>query len=30
MTRRYDRLGWVGLVCIIAGTLCQIVANLVP
>jgi len=30
LERRYDRLGWVGLVCIVAGTLCQIVANLVP
>jgi hypothetical protein len=30
LERRYDRLGWVGLVCIVAGTLCQIIANLVP
>jgi hypothetical protein len=30
LERRYDRLGWFGLVCIVAGTLCQIIANLVP
>jgi hypothetical protein len=30
LERRYDRLGWVGLVCIVAGTVCQIIANLVP
>jgi hypothetical protein len=30
LERRYDRLGWVGLVCIVLGTVCQIIANLVP
>ena len=30
MERRYDRLGWVGLVCIVVGTVCQIIANFVP
>jgi hypothetical protein len=28
LERRYDRYGWVGLFCIVAGTLCQIIANL--
>jgi hypothetical protein len=27
--RHYDRLGWLGLICIVLGTLCQIIANLV-
>jgi hypothetical protein len=26
---RYDRLGWLGLVCIVLGTVCQIIASLV-
>ena len=26
---RYDRLGWLGLVCIVLGTSCQIIASLV-
>jgi hypothetical protein len=30
LERRYDRLGWLGLVCIVVGTLCQIIANLMP
>jgi hypothetical protein len=30
LERRYGRLGWLGLVCIVLGTLCQIIANLVP
>jgi hypothetical protein len=30
LERRYARWGWVGLVCIVAGTVCQIIANLVP
>ena len=25
--RRYDLLGWVGLICIVVGTVCQIIAN---
>jgi len=26
---RYDRLSWLGLVCIVLGTVCQIIASLV-
>ena len=26
---RYDRLGWLGLVCIVLGTVCRIIASLV-
>ena len=29
LERRYDRLGWLGLVLIVVGTVCQIIANLV-
>jgi hypothetical protein len=29
LERRYARLGWVGVICILVGTVCQIVANLV-
>src|SRR5262245_13268955 len=27
LERRYDVLGWVGVICIVAGTVCQIIAN---
>jgi hypothetical protein len=30
LEQHYVRWGWVGLVCIVAGTVCQIIANLVP
>ena len=29
LERRYDRFGWVGVACIVAGTVCQIIANLI-
>jgi hypothetical protein len=28
LERRYDRLGWIGLICIVVGSVCQIIANL--
>jgi hypothetical protein len=27
LERRYDLLGWVGLICIVVGTVCQIITN---
>ena len=27
LERRYDVLGWVGVICIVVGTVCQIIAN---
>jgi hypothetical protein len=29
LEHRYDQLGWLGVGCIVVGTVCQIVANLI-